>query len=237
MNSQLNTQKRTKSKKRSVKSIYQQKLDLKYSYIAIEGNIGAGKTTLCQLLANDFNYRLILEQFTDNPFLPLFYKNPERYAFQVELFFMTERYKQLQEFYTSTDLFQQNTIADYFFLKTLLFANSNLIDEENRLFQQLFHTLNSRFPNPDILVYLHRPIVELKKYIQARGRTMEQEINIEYLEKVQNAYFNFFKTQPSFPVLVIDIEGHDFVETPVAYDKIVALLDMNYEVKVHYLKI
>lgn len=210
---------------------------LNYQYIAIEGNIGAGKTTLSELLAKDYNYRLILEQFTDNPFLPLFYENPERYAFQVELFFMTERYKQLQEFYASQDLFQQNTIADYFFLKTLLFANSNLLEEENRLFKQLFHTLNARFPNPDILIYLHRPVEELQLYIDQRGRSMENAIESAYLEKVQNAYFSFFKTQPDFPVLVLDLEDVDFVKTPCAYDKIAGLLQKNYEAKVHFLRI
>jgi len=210
---------------------------LKYKYIAIEGNIGAGKTTLSELLAKAHDYRLILEQFTDNPFLPLFYENPERYAFQVELFFMTERYKQLQEFYASQDLFQQHTIADYFFLKTLLFANSNLLDEEKRLFQQLFHTLNARFPNPEILIYLHRPIVELKSYIKKRGREMENTIDPIYLEKVQKAYFSFFKTQPDFPVLVIDMEGVDFVKVPCAYEKIEELLLQNWAAKVHYLKL
>lgn len=211
-------------------------LSLNYSYIAIEGNIGAGKTTLSEMLAKDFNYRLILEQFTDNPFLPLFYKNPERYAFQVELFFMTERYKQLQQYYASQDLFQQDTIADYFFLKTLLFANSNLLEEEKRLFQQLFHTLNARFPHPEILVYLHRPVDELVWYIQHRGRQMESKIDPNYLEKVQNAYFNFFKTQPNYPVLVIDMEGVDFVKESCIYDKIIGLLQKEYENKVHYLK-
>ncbi len=213
------------------------KKKLNYSYIAIEGNIGAGKTTLSEMLSKGFNYRLILEQFTDNPFLPLFYENPERYGFQVELFFMTERHKQLQSYYASQDLFQQNTIADYFFLKTLLFANSNLLNEEKRLFQKLFHTLNARFPNPDILVYLHRPVRELKTFINQRGREMEETIDPIYLDKVEKAYFGFFKTQPTFPVLVIDMEGVDFVKTPCAYEKIVGLLQEEYEAKVHYLKL
>jgi len=210
---------------------------LKYSYIAVEGNIGAGKTTLSEMLAKEHDYRLILEQFTDNPFLPLFYENPERYAFQVELFFMTERVKQLQINYASKALFQQKTVADYFFLKTLLFANSNLIAEEKRLFQELFHTLNARFPNPEILVYLHRPIPELKSYIQKRGRSMEETIDSIYLKKVQEAYFGFFKTKPNFPVLVIDMEGVDFVQMPNAYEQITDLLCQKHEPKVHFLKL
>ena len=189
------------------------------------------------MLAKEHNYRLILEQFTDNPFLPLFYENPERYAFQVELFFMTERVKQLQKYYATPNFFQQKTIADYFFLKTLLFADSNLLAEEKQLFQQLFHTLNARFPNPDILVYLHRPIPELKSYIKKRGRSMEATIDPIYLEKVQKAYFDFFKTQPDFPVLVIDMEGIDFVQMPQAYEKINHLLCQEHKPKVHCMKL
>ena len=189
------------------------------------------------MLAHHLDYRLILEQFTDNPFLPLFYDNPERYAFQVELFFMTERYKQLIEYYASQNLFQQNTIADYFFLKTLLFANSNLLADEKRLFHQLFHTLNARFPDPDLLVYLHRPIPELKSFIHKRGRTMENTIKEDYLEKVQSAYFSFFKTQPDFPVLVLDLEGIDFVQQDEVYQQIIQLLAQPFEKKVHFIKL
>jgi len=213
------------------------KKGLNYRYIAIEGNIGAGKTTLSEMLSNEFEYRSILEQYTENPFLPLFYENPERYTLQVELYFMTQRHKQLQTYYASPTQFQQNTIADYFFLKTLLFADSNLEGEEKGLFQQLFHTLNANFPNPDILIYLHRPVRELKTYIQQRGREMEDTIDPIYLDKVEKAYFSFFKTQPNFPVLVIDMEGIDFVKTPCAYEKIVGLLQEEYEAKVHYLKL
>ena len=210
---------------------------LKYSYIAVEGNIGAGKTTLSEMLAKDHNYQLILEQFTDNPFLPLFYENPERYAFQVEWFFMNMRVKQLQKKFPTKDHFQQNTLSDYFFLKTLLFANSNLHGEEKKLFQELFHSLNAHFPNPDILVYLHRPVPELKSYIHKRGRSMEEAMDPIYLEKVQDAYLGFFKTQPDFPVLVIDLEGVDFVEMPEAYEQLTALLCQKHENKVHFLKL
>lgn len=210
---------------------------LPYNYIAIEGNIGAGKTTLSEMLANEFDYRLILEQFTENPFLPLFYENPDRYTLQVELYFMTQRHRQMQIFYASPKQFKQNTIADYFFLKTLLFAESNLEGAEKNLFQQIFHTLNADFPNPDILIYLHRPVTELKYFIQHRGREMEDDIDPLYLDKVESAYFNFLKKQPDFPVLVIDMEGINFVKTPCAYEKIKGLLEKDYEPKVYYLKV
>jgi len=162
---------------------------LPYKYIAIEGNIGAGKTTLCNMLHKDFNCRLILEQFADNPFLPYFYENQERYAFPVELFFMTERHKQLQENLSQRDLFQQMIVADYFFIKTLLFAKNNLSDEEYRLFQRLFHILNSTFPKPELIVYLHRSVDNLIENIKARGRSYEQEIAPSYLLEIQNTYF------------------------------------------------
>lgn len=191
-----------------------------YQFIAIEGNIGTGKTTLCEGMQARFGCNLVLEQFTDNPFLPVFYKNPERYAFPVELFFMTERHKQLQAHFAEPDLFSTFTVSDYFFLKTLLFAKKNLNDEEYRLFQRLFQVLNAPFPKPELLVYLHRPIEVLVKQIEKRGRSMEDYITPAYLENIQSAYFDFFKTNPAFPVLVIDMGDLDFVQEPALLDKL-----------------
>ena len=195
-----------------------------HQFIAIEGNIGAGKTTLCKMMEKDFGAQLILEQFTDNPFLPYFYKNPERYAFQVELFFMTERHKQLQEFLSQRSLFQEFTISDYFFIKTLLFAKNNLIDEEYRLFKRLFNVLNATFRKPDLLVYLHRPVEDLMKNIENRGREYEKDIKAEYLLSLQNAYFDFFRTVTDIPVLIIDVEGADFWNKKKQYKQIVKLI-------------
>jgi deoxyadenosine/deoxycytidine kinase len=195
-----------------------------HQFIAIEGNIGAGKTTLCKMMEKDFGAQLILEQFTDNPFLPYFYKNPERYAFQVELFFMTERHKQLQEFLSQRSLFQEFTISDYFFIKTLLFAKNNLIDEEYRLFKRLFNVLNATFRKPDLLVYLHRPVEDLMKNIENRGREYEKDIKAEYLLSLQNAYFDFFRTVTDIPVLIIDVEGADFWNKKKQYKQIIKLI-------------
>jgi deoxyguanosine kinase len=195
-----------------------------YQFIAIEGNIGAGKTTLCQMLAARYGCTLVLEQFTDNPFLPPFYEQPERYGFPVELFFMTERHKQLQEHFAQPDLFSKLTVADYFFVKTLLFAKNNLNEEEFRLFQRLFGVLNATFPKPDLLVYLHRPTEVLIQQIKKRGRDIEKNIAPEYLENIQNAYFEFLKTETDTPVLVLDLQGADFQRDTVFFDRIVALL-------------
>jgi deoxyadenosine/deoxycytidine kinase len=199
-----------------------------HHFIAIEGNIGAGKTTLCKQLEADYNCQLILEQFTDNPFLPLFYENPERYAFQVELFFMTERHKQLQETLSQPSLFPQLIVSDYFFIKTLLFAKNNLKDEEYRLFQRLFLTLNSTFPKPDLLVYLHRSVEDLTKNIRKRERDFEKHIQPQYLLSLQEAYFAYLKTERDIPVLIIEVTGMDFTKEPATYDKLVGLMKRSY---------
>ena len=205
-----------------------------YQFIAIEGNIGAGKTTFCERLAHDFNCRLILEQFTDNPFLPLFYDNPERYAFPVELFFMTERHKQLQAAVASgADLFTPLSIADYFFLKTLLFAKNNLDDAEFRLFQRLFDVLNSASPKPDLLVYLHRSVEDLMSNIRKRGRDYETDISAEYLTNIQNVYFEYFRTETDLPIVIVDVEGVDYRQDDAAYQKLVAILGEKYPKGIH----
>lgn len=208
-----------------------------HSFIAIEGNIGAGKTTFCQMMEQDYNCRIILEQFADNPFLPFFYENPERYAFSVELFFMTERHKQLQENLSQQNLFKDFIISDYFFIKTLLFARNNLTDEEFRLFQRLFNVLNSTFPKPDLLVYLHRSVDSLLSNIRNRGRAYEQEISGEYLLQIQQAYFDYFKTISDIPVLILDIDEVRFWEDQIQYELIVTELKKTYPIGIHRKKI
>jgi deoxyguanosine kinase len=199
-----------------------------YNFIAIEGNIGAGKTTLCNMLAQDYNCRLILEQFTDNPFLPLFYDNPERYAFPVELFFMTERHKQLQEAFANTDMFAPLSISDYFFIKTSLFAKNNLKDEEFRLFYRLFEVLNSTYPKPELLIYLHRSVDNLLGNIQKRGRDYESDISAEYLLEIQNVYFEYFRTEKNMPIVVVDMGDINFMEDEKAYIRLVEIMKNKY---------
>ena len=204
-----------------------------YRYVSIEGNIGSGKTSLVDKLSTDYNGKQILEQFADNPFLPLFYQDPERYAFSVELFFMTERYKQLQKDLTSGDLFQQYIFSDFFFVKSLLFARQNLGREEYKLFQMLFSVLSNTFADPDILVYLHRDTEYLLSNIKMRNRPYEQEIEAEYLLKIQNSYFEYLRNITSFPVLILDIKDMDFVGSETHYETIKFLVSKKYNPGVH----
>jgi deoxyguanosine kinase len=212
------------------------KKQLKHKFIAIEGNIGAGKTTLTKKLAADHESRIILEEFTDNPFLPKFYQNPERYAFPVELFFMTERFKQLQAELVQAQLFSDTVIADYFFIKTLLFAKKNLPEEEYRLFKQLFQVLNQHARKPDLILYIHRPVPELLKNIRKRGRNMEDQVDPEYLANIQEAYFDFFKAGEEWSIVVLDAGQMDFESSEKDYDFIIELLNRDIQPGVQYIK-
>lgn len=208
-----------------------------YNFIAIEGNIGAGKTTLCHQLADRFGCALVLEQFTDNPFLPPFYEQPERYAFPVELFFMTERHKQLLEHFAQPDLFRSFTVADYFFVKTLLFAKNNLSEAEFRLFQRLFLVLNSTFPKPDLLLYLHRPVEVLLAQIKKRGRGIEQNISAAYLTEIQDAYFDYLKTETETPVVILELGDADFQSDASVFDAITGILATTHAPGAQFLKL
>ncbi len=210
---------------------------LPYAFIAIEGNIGAGKTTLCKMLAEQLGGSLLLEQFTDNPFLPHFYEQPERYAFPVELFFMTERHKQLSEHFARPDLFRSLTFADYFFLKTLLFARNNLNEQEFRLFQRLFSVLNAHFPKPDLLLYLHRPVPVLQKNIQGRGRSMEHKIPNDYLHSLQSAYLEYFKQESEIPIVLLDLNETDFVHNSEAFNDILTILQQKHRPGLQYISL
>lgn len=175
---------------------------------------------------------MILEEFADNPFLPMFYENPERFAFTVELFFMTERYKQLQKDLT-LDLFYDFTISDYSFIKTLLFARQNLKEDEFRMFQKMFVVLAQNFPQPDILVYFHRNTPELQGNIKTRGRKYETMISDNYLAKVQNSYFEYFRNILDFPVLILDVNDVDFVNNKQHYEEIKNLISREFRPGVH----
>ncbi len=203
-----------------------------YKFISIEGNIGVGKTTLAKRLSLDFKSRLLLEQFANNPFLPKFYKNPKEYAFPLELFFMAERYSQLKK-HKEQDLFQPITIADYFFIKSKLFSDTNLGPDEKRLFNRLFEIMFSSLSNPDLVVYLYSNIDRLQKNIQKRGRVFEKEISNEYLQNIQEKYLDFLNKQNMFPVLILDVSEVDFIDNKRVYQKIKSLISSKYDIGVH----
>jgi len=202
---------------------------MRYNYITIEGNIGAGKTSLATRIAHDFNGKLVLEQFADNPFLPLFYENRQQYAFPLELFFMAERFQQLKESVSHQDLFKKFTVSDYLFIKSSLFASVNLKDDEYKLYQRLFKIIYSTLPEPELLVYLHCEVPRLLQNINKRGREYEQNISAEYLSKIQETYFDYFKKLQSQRLLIIDITNGDFMENRNHYEQIISFINQNYE--------
>ena len=195
-----------------------------YQYICVEGNIGAGKTTFCEMIAEELACKLVLEEFAHKPFLPYFYKEPKRFALPMELFLMAERYKQLQNHVLHRDLFNDYIVSDYSFIKTLLFAKNNLPEEEYRLFHQMFEVLNDQIPKPDILVYLHRSVPNLKQQISLRGRPYEQTIDASYLQGLQNMYFEYFRNEINYPILLIDVDQINFVEERNYFEEIKLLL-------------
>jgi len=205
---------------------------MQYNFICIEGNIGVGKTTLAKKISKDSNARLILEEFTNNPFLPNFYKEPEKYAFPLELFFMAERYKQLKGV-KEQEIFSAFTVSDYFFIKSRLFAQNNLSSDELILFYRLFDIMLASLPKPDLLIYLHTNIKSLQANIKKRDRSYERDITDEYLLKIQEKYFDFFKKQKDFPVLIIDIIDADFIKDNATYRKIISTIKQPYSLGVH----
>ena len=184
---------------------------MKYNYLVIEGNIGAGKTSLASLLAEETGSRLVLEAFSDNPFLAKFYEDPGRYAFQLELSFLSERYHQIKTELGQPDLFGQSVISDYFLAKSFIFSKYNLKDDEMKLFEKLFSIINLQAPKPDLYVYLHVPVEKLLDNIKLRGRSYEKYIQFDYLKEVQEGYFGFFKSQQEMKILVLDTSNIDFV--------------------------
>jgi deoxyadenosine/deoxycytidine kinase len=202
-------------------------MKIRYSYVVIEGNIGAGKTTLATRIADQFNARLILEHFADNPFLPKFYTEPEKYSFPLELSFLASRYKQLKEELAPLDLFKSFTVADYYFMKSLVFAASTLKGDEYNLYRQIFYIIYGNLPRPDVFVYLHVTPANLIRNISKRGRTYEKNITIDYLQKIQDSYFSFFRQNPDNKYIVIDVNNVDFVANESQYNKIIDVIFSN----------
>ena len=192
-----------------------------YKYIAIEGNIGAGKTSLAKKIAIDFNSKLILERFADNPFLPKFYKDPERYAFTLEMSFLSERYQQISEDLSQLNMFNELIVSDYDIHKSLIFSKVNLNEDEFSLYRKLFYDMYKQTLKPDLFVFLNQEIPRLQKNINRRGRDYENEITDEYLLKINSGYFEFFKSRPDINFKIIDISTLDFVENRLDYLSII----------------
>ena len=207
---------------------------MNYHFITIEGNIGAGKTTLAHLLARHYNARLVLEEFADNPFLPKFYESPQLYAFPLELFFMAERYKQLKELIQQKDLFQNLTVSDYLFTKCLLFAKVNLPEDEFRLYQRLFDIIHQQLIQPDIVIYLHAPVTKLQANIKKRNRSYEQNIGDEYLFSLQETYTHYIK-QHNMKSLFVDATNADFLGNEKHLKVLTDALEKDYDEGQHYL--
>ena len=189
----------------------------KYNYIAIEGNIGAGKTSLAKMISDEFNAKKVLERFTDNPFLPKFHKNQERYAFPLEMSFLADRHQQLSDDLAQFDLFKNFIISDYYIFKSLIFAQVTLQKEEYVLYRKMFNFMYKEIAKPDLYVYLYQDKNRLLDNIKKRGRAYEQNIQPEYLQKIHDGYSNFIKTEQNLNSIIIDISDIDFVENKKDY--------------------
>lgn len=183
-----------------------------FNYVAFEGNIGAGKTTLVHKIAEDFNGKTVLERFADNPFLPKFYKDQNRYAFPLEMSFLADRYQQLADDLAQFDLFKDFIVADYHIFKSLIFAKITLAEDEYRLYRNLFDIIYKEMPKPDLYIYLYQNTDRLLQNIKKRGRVYEQNIEAAYLEKINNGYLEYIKSQTDLNVLIIDVSDRDFVK-------------------------
>ncbi len=202
----------------------------RYKFIAIEGNIGVGKTSLATMLSKEYDAHLILEEFVDNPFLSNFYQEPQRYAFPTELHFLLDRYEQLEKLVRLGQLKDKLNITDYIFTKSLLFAKMNLEEEEYNLFARTFRTIYQHLPQPELVVYIHSSTDRLIDNIHQRGRSFEQKIAIDYLKRVEQAYFDYFEQNTHLKVLFIKADKLDFVNNKAHYQQILDWIGMEYEV-------
>ena len=189
----------------------------KYNFIAIEGNIGAGKTSLTHMMSHDFNAKKILERFADNPFLPKFYKDATRYAFTLEMSFLADRYQQISDDLSQLDLFKDFIVSDYDVFKSLIFSKITLSEDEFMLYRKLFYQVYKDIARPDLYIYLYQNTERLQENIRLRGRDYEQTIEPSYLDKINSGYLEFIQKHPEFNVKIIDISNRDFIKNRVDY--------------------
>ncbi len=196
----------------------------KYRYISIEGNIGSGKTSLTHMLSENYNGKMILERFEENPFLPKFYENQKRYAFPLEMSFLADRYQQFTDYLSQFNLFTDFIVSDYHIIKSLIFAQVTLDADESKLYRRIFDVMNKDITKPDLYIYLYQNTERLLQNISKRGRNYEQNIPASYLENIQQGYLNFIKTAPHLNTKIIDVSGLDFVQNKEDFYKIVELI-------------
>lgn len=199
-----------------------------YNYIVVEGCIGAGKTTLSKMLAEDCNAELVLERFADNPFLPRFYKDPVHYAFPVEMTFLMDRFQQLKQLLSARDMFKDFVVGDYFIDKCIIFAKNNLLPDEYNLYKNVFDTISDFLPKPDLILYLYNDTEHLLQNIVRRGREYEKDITAEYLQNIQDSYLTYFSQHISMPVLLVETSRLDFVKNTTDYQLLRQLIDTTY---------
>ena len=199
----------------------------KYNYIAIEGNIGAGKTSLAKMMSDEFNAKVVLERFADNPFLPKFYEDKERYAFPLEMSFLADRYQQLSDDLAQFDLFKNFIVSDYYIFKSLIFAQVTLQKEEYALYRKMFDMMYKEITKPDLYVYLYQSTDRLLENIKKRGRDYEKNIEASYLQKIHDGYSNFIKTEQTLNSLIIDVSELDFVENIIDYKSIIKQINIH----------
>lgn len=206
-----------------------------YQFIAIEGNIGAGKSTLVNMLSDVLKAKKIMEEFEDNSFLPKFYENRSRYAFPLEMSFLAARFNQLKKQLVEDKLFGEPIISDYIFAKCLLFSQNTLDDDEYKLYRQMFEIINFQIPQPDLLVYLHAPIEKLQWNISNRGRVYEKKIEDNYLQSLQETYFKYMNSQTNTRVLVVNCAGLDFVNNTKDFDFLLQAICKDFPIGMNYL--
>ncbi|WP_299578239.1 deoxynucleoside kinase [uncultured Sunxiuqinia sp.] len=197
---------------------------MKINYLVIEGNIGSGKTTLVNKIAEEFEARTVLEGFDNNPFLPKFYNEREKFAFPLEMSFLADRYNQLKNNIREFELFSSFLVSDYYFMKSLIFAQTTLSPDEYVLYQRFFNIIYDKLPKPDLYVYLHADVEKLLSNIEKRGRAYEQNMDPAYLEQIRQGYFRFFKQQNDFPILVIDTNNIDFVHDETHFRQLLSVI-------------
>ena len=199
----------------------------KYNYIAIEGNIGAGKTSLAKLMSDEFNAKVVLERFADNAFLPKFYNDKERFAFPLEMSFLADRYQQLIDDLAQFDLFKNLIVSDYYIFKSLIFAQVTLQKEEYTLYRKIFDIMYREISKPDLYIYLYQNTNRLLDNIKKRGRDYEQNIEAGYLQKIHDGYSGFIKTEQHLNTLIIDVSELDFVNNYEDYKQILSIINLH----------